>query len=63
LSLILLPQYAEYEATNQFTAMWDGLYGTIETASLVMIWLVFFPPSFYRRWINGNALLEKAEEG
>jgi hypothetical protein len=63
LSLVLLPQYAEYETTNQFTAMWDALYGTIEIASLVMIWLVFFPPAFYRRWINGNAPLEMAEEG
>ena len=63
LSLVLLPQYAEYESTNQFTAMWDALYGGIEIASLVMIWLVFFPPDFYQRWINGNAPVEKTEEG
>jgi len=62
LSLILLPQYAEYEATNQFTAAWDGLYGTIEIASLVMIWLVFFPPAYYQRWINGTTPVENAEE-
>ncbi len=63
LSLVLLPQYAEYESTNQFTAMWDALYGTIEIASLVMIWLVFFPPAFYQRWINGTAPVEKVEGG
>ncbi len=63
LSLVLLPQYAEYETTNQFTAMWDALYGTIEIVSLVMIGLVFFPPDFYQRWINGNAPVEKTEEG
>ena len=63
LSLVLLPQYANYEATNQFTAMWDALYGTIEIVSLVMIWFVFFPPDFYQRWINGNAPVAKAEEG
>jgi hypothetical protein len=55
LSLILLPQYAEYETTNQFAATWDTLYGTIEIVSLVMIWLVFFPPAFYQRWIQGSA--------
>jgi hypothetical protein len=63
LSLVVLPQYAEYETTNQFTAMWDALYGTIEVFSLVMIWLVFFPPNSYQRWINGNAPVEMAEEG
>jgi hypothetical protein len=63
LALVLLPQYANYETTSQFTAMWDALYGTIEIASLVMIGLVFFPPAFYQRWINGNAPVEKAEEG
>ncbi len=63
LSLVLLPQYANYETTNQFTAMWDALYGAIEIVSLVMIGFVFFPPAFYQRWVNGNAPVEKAEEG
>ena len=63
LSLVLLPQYATYETTNQFTATWDALYGTIEIFSLVMIWLVFFPPAFYRRWINGTAPAATAAEG
>ncbi len=27
------------------------------------IGFVFFPPAFYQRWINGNAPVEKAEEG
>jgi hypothetical protein len=55
LALVLLPQYANYETTNQFTAMWDALYGAIEITSLVMIGLVFFPPAFYQRWINAPA--------
>ena len=63
LVLVILPQYAEYETTNQFTAMWDALYGAIVIVSLVMIWLVFFPPVFYQRWINGNAPVAKAAEG
>lgn len=50
--LVLLPQYSEYETTNQFTAMWDALYGASIIASLVTIWLVFFPPVFYQNWIN-----------
>jgi len=63
LSLVLLPQYAEYEATSQFTAMWDALYGAIEIVSIVIIGLVFFAPAFYQRWINGNAPVEKVEGG
>ncbi len=59
----LLPQYAEYATTNQFTATWDALYGAIGIVSLVMIGLVFFPPAFYQRWINGVAAAAKAEEG
>jgi hypothetical protein len=63
LSLVLLPQYAEYESTNEFTAMWDAIYGTIEIVSLVMIWLVFFPPAFYQRWIQGSAPAATGAEG
>ena len=63
LCLVVLPQYAEYEATNQFTAKWDAIYGAFEIASLVMIWLVFFPPALYRRWIDGAApMTETAED-
>jgi hypothetical protein len=55
LCVIILPQYAEFEATNEFSAKWDAVYGAFGVASLVMIWFVFFPPIFYRRWISGAA--------
>jgi len=61
--LVLLPQYSEYETTSQFTATWDALYGASIIASLVMIWLVFFPPVLYRRWINRAALAGQSVEG
>jgi uncharacterized protein YbjT (DUF2867 family) len=61
---VLLPQYAEYETTSQFGATWDTLYGASIIASLGMIWLVFFPPTFYRNWINKHATVaDVAEEG
>ena len=60
--LVVLPQYAEYQATNQFTAKWDAIYGAFEVASLVMIWLVFFPPALYQRWIGGAAPAIQAVE-
>ena len=63
LSLLLLAQYANYEATSQFTATWDILIGGLEIVSVTVISLVFFPPAFYQRWITGVAAAAKAEEG
>jgi hypothetical protein len=63
-SLVLLPMYAEYETTSQFTATWDALYGACIIASLVTIWLAFFPPAFYRNWMNGfSAVADVAVAG
>jgi hypothetical protein len=62
-SLVLLPQYAQYERDNLFTATWDMLYGAVVVASLVMIWLVFFPPGVYRHWVAGAAPPVPAQEG
>jgi hypothetical protein len=63
LCLVILPQYSEYETTSQFTATWDTLIGGLEIVSVTLISLVFFPPAFYRRWINGTAPAATAEEG
>jgi hypothetical protein len=62
-ALVILPQYAQYERDNLFTATWDMLYGSFVIGSLVMIWLVFFPPVVYRRWIAGAESPALAEEG
>jgi hypothetical protein len=62
-SLVLIPQYSEYESTGQFTATWDALYGASIISSLFMIWLVFFPPAVYRRWIQRATPVAKNEAG
>ncbi len=59
-SLALLGQYAAYAREGVFPASWDLLMGAIEVGSLAPIWLAFFPPAFYRRWIGGEALAEAA---
>lgn len=61
--LVLIPQYAQYQRDNLFTATWDMIYGGCVVVSLVMIWLVFFPPAVYRRWVGGAAPPAMAEEG
>ncbi len=62
-SLVIIPQYYVYETTNQFTAIWDILYGGGVIASLVMIGFVFFPPAFYRRWIRNADPAATVAEG
>jgi hypothetical protein len=53
-SLLILPMYLHYERHGQFATLWDGLSSAAETLSIAMIWCVFFPPLFYRRWITGT---------
>jgi hypothetical protein len=57
-----IPSYAEYEQGGAFTAMWDALISAGEIVSLATIWLIFFPPAFYQRWIQGAAPVAGAEE-
>jgi hypothetical protein len=61
-SVALIPEYSEYEQAGAFPATWDVLISAAEIFSLVMIWLIFFPPVFYRRWIQ-SATAATAEEG
>ena len=45
----------EYETTRVISAGIDLLLGSLEMAGTVMLFLVFFPPAFYRRWIAAPA--------
>ena len=51
----LLPQYIEYEQEAQFSAAMDALVGGLEIFTIGVIVLVFFPPRWYRRWIENGA--------
>ncbi len=62
-NVVVLQSYAEYEQGGAFGAMWDRVISVGELISLALIWLIFFSPAFYRRWINGNAPVAKADEG
>jgi hypothetical protein len=56
-------QHIEYEVTQVWSAPMDAVEGALELTAIALIWLVFFPPTFYRRWIEGAALAATAEEG
>jgi hypothetical protein len=52
----LIPQYIEYEQEAQFSGAMDALVGSFEISTIGLIALTFFPPRWYRRWVeNGSA--------
>jgi len=61
--LATLGQYAAYARDAVFTAGWDTLLGVFEISSVALIWLVFFPPAFYRSWIGDAAATTDAAAG
>jgi hypothetical protein len=50
------------DVVYQQTGAWSGSVGLavcwLEIVPVVLIWLVFFPPAGYRRWLNGSAPAE-----
>lgn len=56
-------QYAAFERGGVFTAGWDYLYSAALISSLVLMWIAFFPPVFYRKWIEGADQAHTAERG
>ena len=54
LSLVLVQMYADYAVNNAFSALLDRVFGVLEMFALALIWLVFFPPRFYEKFISGS---------
>ena len=46
-------QQAEFEATHAYSASLDAVVSILEIIPIGLIWLVFFPPTVYKRWIDG----------
>ncbi len=56
--------YIAYQSTGQWSDSLFVLIGCFEAVPAGMIWLVFFPPTFYRNWIYKLATIaDAAEEG
>jgi hypothetical protein len=62
-SLLILPMYVYYERTGEFAAIWDRLVGAAEISSIAVIWVIFFAPAFYQRWIDNRASVADATSG
>jgi hypothetical protein len=56
-------QQIEFDATGSFSAAMDLIVSTVELIPIICIWLVFFPPDIYRRWIERSDPQPEAAEG
>jgi hypothetical protein len=56
-------QQIEFDATGSFSATMDLTVSALELIPIVCIWLVFFPPSIYRRWIERSDPDPEVAEG
>jgi hypothetical protein len=52
LELVVIFQNVEYDATQQWGFALGTIVGILEIVPLAVIWLVFFPPAFYRDWVS-----------
>ncbi len=51
-------QYMIYELTNRWLASLSITLALLEISGVTMVWLVFYPPANYRRWINRNGIAQ-----
>ena len=54
-SVVVICQYAAFEREQVWSSTWDLLYSGTITSALIVMWIAFFPPKFYVRWINAGA--------
>lgn len=60
LELVSTGQYIDYEITQSWTTSWDLVVSLLEVLPVGVIWFVFFPPAWYRVWIEKRAALADA---
>ncbi len=63
LEFVEVADYIVYQSTGQYSDSLFVLVGWLEAVPGGIIWLVFFPPAFYRRWVERAAPAATAEEG
>jgi hypothetical protein len=56
-------QQIEFDATGSFSASLDAIVSLTELIPIACIWLVFFPPASYRRWIERSDSHPEVTEG
>ena len=59
---VLLHQTAEFETYQVWSITMDRANGVVEAIGVTLVWLIFFPPRFYQRWVCGADPQLKAAE-
>jgi hypothetical protein len=62
LDFVVVGQFVEFWVTRTWSATMDYLIGFCEIAALAMIWLAYFAPATYRRWVARSASVANPEE-
>jgi hypothetical protein len=62
-NVITVGQYVAFEQTQVFTAGWDYFYSAASISALVMMWIAFFPPAYYKRWLDRANPTHTVEQG
>jgi len=52
-------QYVIFELTKRWLASLSITLALLEVSGVAMVWLVFYPPARYRRWINRFAIPQR----
>ena len=55
ISLVLIAMYVEYADDGAFSVWADAVVGGLEMTSIGLLYLVFFAPHAYRRWLGAQA--------
>jgi len=56
-------QQIEFNEIGAFSGLLDAVGSTLELVPIAFIWLVFFPPTTYQRWLDRSDRRPKAAEG
>jgi hypothetical protein len=63
LQFVYVFQDITWAATREWPGRSDTFVGLIEIASISIVWLIFFAPSAYRRWISGSDVHGETQQG
>jgi hypothetical protein len=62
--LVAIPQLTEFEIFRGWSISVDALVTSLDIPAVCIMWTVFFPPAFYRYWIEKlGAVADAAAEG
>ena len=51
---VLAAQTVHFERNQAWSVSLDNLDGAIEFLAIAIVWIAFFPPAGYRRWLHGG---------